>query len=110
MRFIEGETLKAREGKGDFQLYEVVRVLHPAGEALQYAHGQGVLHRDVKPSNILLTPDGGVFLADFGLARIAQAGESTWSQDALVGSPQCIMECTPEQVYIAVRLFSMARV
>ncbi len=94
MRFIEGETLKARLSKGDLPLHEVVRVLHPVGEALQYAHGQGVLHRDVKPSNILLTPDGQVFLADFGLARIAQAGESTLSQDALVGTPQYI---SPEQ-------------
>jgi predicted Ser/Thr protein kinase len=94
MRFIEGETLKARLTKGDLSLPEVVRVLHPVGEALQYAHGQGVLHRDVKPSNILLTPDGQVFLADFGLARIAQAGESTLSQDALVGTPQYI---SPEQ-------------
>ena len=94
MRFIEGETLKARLSKGDLPLHEVVRVLHPVGEALQYAHGQGVLHRDVKPSNVLLTPDGQVFLADFGLARIAQAGESTLSQDALVGTPQYI---SPEQ-------------
>ena len=78
-------------------LHEVVRVLHPGGEALQYAHGQGMLHRVVKPSNILPTLDGGVFLADFGLARIAQAGESTLSQDALVGTPQYIMECTPER-------------
>jgi serine/threonine protein kinase len=94
MRFIEGETLKARLSKGDLPLHEVLRVLHPVGEALQYAHGQGVLHRDVKPSNVLLTPDGQVFLADFGLARIAQAGESTLSQDALVGTPQYI---SPEQ-------------
>ncbi|HTP10372.1 MAG TPA: protein kinase [Anaerolineae bacterium] len=94
MRFIEGETLKARLSKGDLPLHDMVRVLHPVGEALQYAHGQGVLHRDVKPSNILLTPDGQVFLADFGLARIAQAGESTLSQDALVGTPQYI---SPEQ-------------
>ncbi len=94
MRFIEGETLKARLSRGDLPLPEVVRVLHPVCDALQYAHGQGVLHRDVKPSNILLTPDGGVFLADFGLARIAQAGESTLSQDALVGTPQYI---SPEQ-------------
>jgi len=54
---------------------------HPAGEALQYVHRQGVLHRGVKPSNILLTPDGQVFLADFGPARIAPAGESTLSQN-----------------------------
>ena len=94
MRFIEGETLKARLSKGSLSLPEVVRVLHPVGEALQYAHGQGVLHRDVKPSNILLMPDGQVFLTDFGLARIAQAGESTLSQDALVGTPQYI---SPEQ-------------
>jgi tetratricopeptide (TPR) repeat protein len=94
MRFIDGETLKARLGRGELLLPEVIRVLRPVGEALQYAHGQGVLHRDVKPSNILLTADGGVFLADFGLARIAQAGESTLSQDALVGTPQYI---SPEQ-------------
>lgn len=94
MRFIDGETLKARLSKSDLTLPEVVRVLHPVGEALSYAHSQGVLHRDVKPSNILLTPDGSVFLADFGLARIAQAGESTLSQDALVGTPQYI---SPEQ-------------
>src|SRR5512147_1328424 len=94
MRFIEGETLKARLSKGDLTLDEVRRVIKPVAEALAYAHGQGVLHRDVKPSNILLTPEGGVYLADFGLARIAQAGESTLSQDSLLGTPQYI---SPEQ-------------
>ncbi len=94
MRFIDGETLKARLGNGDLSLQEMKRVLDPTGDALAYAHSQGVLHRDVKPSNILLTPDGGVFLADFGLARIAQAGESTLSQDSLLGTPQYI---SPEQ-------------
>ncbi len=94
MRFIDGETLKARLGQGDLPLSEIVRILNPTGEALAYAHAQGVLHRDIKPSNILLTPDGGVFLADFGLARIAQAGESTLSQDSLLGTPQYI---SPEQ-------------
>jgi serine/threonine protein kinase len=94
MRFIDGETLKARLVQGDLPFSEMVRILNPTGDALAYAHAQGVLHRDVKPSNILLTPDGGVFLADFGLARIAQAGESTLSQDSLLGTPQYI---SPEQ-------------
>lgn len=94
MRFIEGETLKARLAARSLPLDEVRRVIKPVAEALSYAHGQGVLHRDVKPSNILLTADGGVYLADFGLARIAQAGESTLSQDSLLGTPQYI---SPEQ-------------
>ncbi|HZY43322.1 MAG TPA: serine/threonine-protein kinase, partial [Anaerolineae bacterium] len=94
MRFIDGETLKARLVQGDLPFSEIVRILNPTGDALAYAHAQGVLHRDVKPSNILLTPDSGVFLADFGLARIAQAGESTLSQDSLLGTPQYI---SPEQ-------------
>ena len=94
MRFIEGETLKARLSKGALPLAEVARIIRPVGEALAYAHSQGVLHRDVKPSNVLLTNGSGVFLADFGLARMAQAGESTLSQDSLLGTPQYI---SPEQ-------------
>ena len=94
MRFIEGETLKAHLSTRALTLADVRRVIKPVAEALAYAHGQGVLHRDVKPSNILLTPEGGVYLADFGLARMAQAGESTLSQDSLLGTPQYI---SPEQ-------------
>ena len=94
MRYIEGETLKARLAKGALPLAEVTRIIKPVAEALAYAHSQGVLHRDVKPSNVLLTNAGGVFLADFGLARMAQAGESTLSQDSLLGTPQYI---SPEQ-------------
>ncbi|HEY4721475.1 MAG TPA: protein kinase, partial [Anaerolineae bacterium] len=94
MRYIEGETLKARQAKGALLLAEVARIIKPVGDALSYAHAQGVLHRDVKPSNVLLTNDGGVFLADFGLARMTQAGESTLSQDSLLGTPQYI---SPEQ-------------
>src|SRR5690606_30314369 len=59
-----------------------------------YAHRQGVLHRDIKPSNVLLSTEGVMYLADFGLARIAQAGESTLSSDSIMGTPQYI---SPEQ-------------
>jgi serine/threonine-protein kinase len=94
MRYIEGETLKARLGRGALPLEETLKVIHSVGAALSYAHGEGVLHRDIKPSNVMLTPKGDVFLTDFGLARIAQAGESTLSQDSVLGTPQYI---SPEQ-------------
>ncbi len=94
MKFIEGETLKARLSRGSLSLAEVVRIIEAVGAALAYAHTRGVLHRDVKPSNVLLARDGGIYLADFGLARIAQAGESTLTSDMIMGTPQYI---SPEQ-------------
>jgi tetratricopeptide (TPR) repeat protein/predicted Ser/Thr protein kinase len=93
MRYIEGETLKSHL-KGIVPVGEALAILRPVCHALSYAHEQGVLHRDIKPSNIILTSEGQVFLTDFGLARIAQAGESTLSQDVIVGTPQYI---SPEQ-------------
>jgi len=94
MRFIEGDTLKARLQAGEPTIEQSVDLLRPVCRALAYAHEQGVLHRDIKPSNILITSQGMVFLTDFGLARIAQAGESTLSQDVMLGTPQYI---SPEQ-------------
>jgi serine/threonine protein kinase len=94
MKFIEGETLKARLARGPLSAEEAARVIQAIGEALSYAHTKGILHRDIKPSNVLLTPDGGIYLADFGLARIAQSGESTLSSDMLLGTPHYI---SPEQ-------------
>jgi tetratricopeptide (TPR) repeat protein/tRNA A-37 threonylcarbamoyl transferase component Bud32 len=94
MRFIEGETLKARMQRGLLEWREVLCIAQAVGDALTYAHGQGVLHRDIKPSNVILTPEGSVYLTDFGLARMAQAGESTLSRDMMVGTPQYI---SPEQ-------------
>jgi len=94
IRFIEGETLKARIERGPLESQDILRIAQAVGEALTYAHGHGVLHRDIKPSNILLTPEGSVYLTDFGLARMAEAGESTLSRDMMVGTPQYI---SPEQ-------------
>jgi serine/threonine protein kinase len=94
MKFIEGETLKARLARNPLSAPEAVRVIDAVGAALSYAHSKGILHRDIKPSNILLAPDGGIYLADFGLARIAQSGESTLSSDMLLGTPHYI---SPEQ-------------
>jgi serine/threonine protein kinase len=94
MKFIEGETLKARLQRGPLNATEVQNVVDAVGAALAYAHKQGILHRDIKPSNVILAKDGNIFLADFGLARIAQSGESTLTTDMVLGTPQYI---SPEQ-------------
>lgn len=94
MKYIEGETLKARLARGLLTADEIAKVVDAVGRALSHAHKQGILHRDVKPSNVMLANDGQIYLADFGLARIAQAGESTLTSDMLLGTPQYI---SPEQ-------------
>lgn len=94
MKFIEGDTLKARLNQGPLSAKEIEQVVNSVGSALAYAHKQGVLHRDIKPSNVLISTDGVMYLADFGLARIAQNGESTLSSDSIMGTPQYI---SPEQ-------------
>ncbi len=94
MKFIEGETLKAVLDRDWPTKEQILGIVRSVGGALTYAHAQGVLHRDVKPSNILLTKQGNVYLADFGLARMAEAGQSTLSGDQLLGTPHYI---SPEQ-------------
>jgi predicted Ser/Thr protein kinase len=94
MKYIEGETLKARLRQSPLTKQEALEIVQAVGNALTYAHERGVLHRDVKPSNILLSPDGAIYLADFGLARMAEAGASTLSKDVMLGTPQYI---SPEQ-------------
>jgi serine/threonine protein kinase len=99
MKFIEGETLKARLTRGSLNKDEVIRIIKAVGKALSYAHKdekqkEKILHRDIKPSNVLLAQDGQIYLTDFGLARIAEAGASTLSGDMLMGTPHYI---SPEQ-------------
>jgi tetratricopeptide (TPR) repeat protein len=94
MKFIDGETLKQRLFRGPLTLEEGLRIIEDVGNALMHAHEQGVLHRDIKPSNVLIDEDGSVFLADFGLARLARVGSSTLSSEMLLGTPHYI---SPEQ-------------
>jgi serine/threonine-protein kinase len=101
MKFIEGQTLKARLRKGYLSLQEIVQIMTAVASALDYAHHRDVLHRDVKPSNMILDRDGTPYLTDFGLARVASSGESTLSQDMMIGTPHYI---SPEQARGGVRL------
>ncbi len=94
MRFIDGKTLKEILQDQKLGTERILDIIRPVADALSYAHARGVLHRDVKPSNILIDNEGHVYLADFGLARLTQGDDSTISQDMIIGSPQYI---SPEQ-------------
>jgi serine/threonine protein kinase len=94
MKYVEGQTLKRLLAGGRLTLDQIMQIMTPIADALTYAHQHGVLHRDIKPSNIVIDDNGTPYLTDFGLARIAQAGESTMSHDMILGTPQYI---SPEQ-------------
>jgi len=94
MKFIEGETLKARLAQSQIDADGITHITEAVGAALTYAHKHCILHRDIKPSNVLLASDGQIYLADFGLARIARSGDSTLTSDMFLGTPQYI---SPEQ-------------
>lgn len=94
MKLIEGSTLKAMLGGGALRVEDILAITMPVAQALDYAHQQGVLHRDIKPSNLMLDRQMTPYLTDFGLARVAVAGDSTISRDLLMGTPHYI---APEQ-------------
>ncbi|WP_349258522.1 serine/threonine-protein kinase, partial [Stackebrandtia sp.] len=84
MEFVEGEALTARlQRQGRLTAEEALPILAQAAEALDAAHKAGIVHRDVKPGNLLLTGDGKVMLTDFGIARSALTGGLTQAGSVL---------------------------
>ncbi|MCO5168363.1 MAG: protein kinase [Planctomycetes bacterium] len=94
MDLVEGESLRARIVRdGPLPPREAARVLEAVGRALHHAHGLSVIHRDVKPHNIMLAADGTPLLTDFGLAKDIGASGVTATGDVL-GTPAYM---APEQ-------------
>jgi len=77
MELLEGETLAARLASGPLPPAEAARVAAAVADALEAAHERGIVHRDVKPSNVVLTPGGEVKVLDFGIAAAADETHST---------------------------------
>src|SRR5215475_1865046 len=74
MELVEGETLAERIARGPLPIEEALDVAKQICEALEAAHEKGVIHRDLKPGNVKILPDGKVKVLDFGLAKAMETG------------------------------------
>ncbi len=83
MEYVDGEALSAAIKRGPLPARQVTRIASEVGSALDYAHGNGVVHRDVKPPNVLLRGDGSALLADLGIATAADETRITRSGTVL---------------------------
>ena len=94
MEYLEGQTLSELiQRRGPLSSEQAISILRPLADALDYAHHEGLVHRDIKPGNILLGKAGRVTLTDFGIARAAQQARLT-ATGTILGSPTYM---SPEQ-------------
>ena len=94
MELVEGETLQSRlRARGRLDLPETIRVLGQVASALDHGHANQVVHRDVKPANIMVEPSGRVKVMDYGIAKLETAANLT-STGLIMGTPNYM---SPEQ-------------
>ena len=96
MPFVEsGSLADLLQDDEPMSLAQIDRIIAQVGDALDYAHSQGVVHRDVKPSNILVDQRGNCMLTDFGIARIVEGTAAFTRTGGMIGTPAYM---SPEQI------------
>src|SRR5882762_3083603 len=98
LEFVRGKSLREWINRGPIPLPQVFAVMHGVMQALDYAHRHAIVHRDMKPENVLLSDEGMVKVADFGIARLTDesgVGGTATKTGTTVGTPQYM---SPEQV------------
>jgi serine/threonine protein kinase len=95
MEYVEGRTLADYlAGGGRIMPQRAIEIAEAVSQALTAAHAQGVIHRDIKPGNIMITPSGDVKVADFGIARVIAGAETIAQTAAVLGTAAYL---SPEQ-------------
>jgi len=94
MEFVDGVNLRQAMRAGRFTPTQALSLVPRICDALQYAHEEGVLHRDVKPANIMFDHDGRVMLTDFGISKALQAATGLTATGMIIGTPHYM---APEQ-------------
>ena len=95
MELVDGRDLQKTMASRRLSLLEKMEIMSQVAEGLHFAHTNGVIHRDVKPANIMVLPDGAVKILDFGIARLKQSNAARQTRTGyLVGT---ILYMSPEQ-------------
>jgi eukaryotic-like serine/threonine-protein kinase len=98
MQYIEGETLAAHMKAGQLSIETTLDIARQATEALAAAHAQGIIHRDIKPQNMMITPSGQVKILDFGLCKQLPAVDSVDNEAptmSLLSTPGLVIGTIP---------------